>query len=72
MIKVKRIKQDSYIRFIWNFPEGYIELFEQMVITKNVDTGEIRLGMMEHLRHLLPSIKENSKFKVLNNSKSNL
>lgn len=57
MIKAKRIKQDSYIRFVQNFPEGYTELFEQMEIIKNVDIGEIGSGMMEYLRRFQTSIK---------------
>ncbi len=49
-IKAERIKKDSFIRFVRNFQEGYTELFEQMVLMKNMDTGEIGSGMMEHLR----------------------
>ncbi|TET60213.1 MAG: hypothetical protein E3J52_04345 [Promethearchaeota archaeon] len=49
-IKAERIKKDSFIRFVRNFQGGYTELFEQMVIMKDLDTGEIGSGMMEHLR----------------------
>jgi len=49
-IKSKRIKQNSFIRFVRYFEGGYTELFEQMVLMKNIDTGEIGSGMMEHLR----------------------
>ncbi|MEE9378100.1 MAG: hypothetical protein V3V33_08700 [Candidatus Lokiarchaeia archaeon] len=49
-IKAERIKRDSFIRFARNFQGGYTELFEQMVIMKNLETGEIGSGMMEHLR----------------------
>jgi len=49
-IKAERIKKDSFIRFVRNFQGGYTELFEQMVIMKNLETGEIGSGMMEHLR----------------------
>ncbi len=49
-IKAKRIKKDSFIRFARSFPGGYTELFEQMVFMKNINTGEIGSGMMEHLR----------------------
>ena len=49
-IKSKRIKENSFIRFVRNFQDGYTELFEQIVIMKNIDTGEIGTGMMEHLR----------------------
>jgi hypothetical protein len=49
-IKAERIKKNSFIRFIRNFQDGYTELFEQMVIMKNLETGEIGSGMMEHLR----------------------
>jgi len=48
-IKAERIKKDSFIRFVRNFKGGYTELFEQMVIMKNLETGEIGSGMMEHL-----------------------
>ncbi|MFX1327454.1 MAG: hypothetical protein ACFE91_04840 [Promethearchaeota archaeon] len=49
-INTERIKKDSFIRFVRNFQGGYTELFEQMVKMKNLDTGEIGSGMMEHLR----------------------
>ena len=49
-IKAERISKDSFIRFARNYPQGYTELFEQMVIMTNMDTGEIGSGMMEHLR----------------------
>ncbi len=49
-IRAERIKKDSFIRFVRNFPTGYTELFEQMVVMKNLDTGEVGSGMMEHLR----------------------
>lgn len=50
IIKAERLKKDSFIRFVRNFQGGYTELFEQMVIMKNLDSGEIGSGMMEHLR----------------------
>lgn len=49
-IKAERIKKDSFIRFVRSFEGGYTELFEQMVFMKDLDTGEIGSGMMEHLR----------------------
>jgi hypothetical protein len=49
-IKSERIKKDSFIRFNRNFQGGYTELFEQMVIMKDLRTGEIGTGMMEHLK----------------------
>ena len=49
-IKSVRIFKNSFIRFTRDFPGGFTELFEQMVIMKNLDTGEIGTGMMEHLR----------------------
>jgi hypothetical protein len=54
-IKSKRMSKKSYIRFVREFPGGYTELFEQMVIMEDVNTGEIGSGMMEHLRtsHIL-------------------
>lgn len=49
-IKARRIKKDSFIRFVREFEGGLTELFEQMVIMEDLDTGEIGSGMMEHLR----------------------
>ncbi len=49
-IKAERLKKDSFIRFVRNFQGGYTELFEQMVVMKNLDSGEMGSGMMEHLR----------------------
>jgi hypothetical protein len=49
-IKAKRLTDRSYIRFVRNFDGGFTELFEQMVIIENLNTGEIGSGMMEHLR----------------------
>jgi hypothetical protein len=51
-IKAERIDENSYVRFARQFSGGYTELFEQMVIMKNLDSGEIGTGMMEHLRTL--------------------
>ncbi|MFX0059455.1 MAG: hypothetical protein ACFE85_12160 [Candidatus Hodarchaeota archaeon] len=50
VIKAKRIKKNSFIRFAKPFTRGYTELFEQMVIIENLDSREIGSGMMEHLR----------------------
>lgn len=49
-IKAKRFGKNSFIRFARNFSGGYTELFEQMAIVQDLDTGEIGVGMMEHLR----------------------
>jgi hypothetical protein len=49
-IKSTRMFKTSYIRFVRDFTGGYTELFEQMVIMENLDTGEKGSGMMEHLR----------------------
>ena len=49
-IEAKRFGKNSFIRFARNFSGGYTELFEQMAIVKDLDTGEIGVGMMEHLR----------------------
>ncbi|MFX0179772.1 MAG: hypothetical protein ACFE78_06250 [Candidatus Hodarchaeota archaeon] len=49
-IKAERISKDSFIRFTRSYSQGYTELFEQMVIMTNMNTGEIGSGMMEHLR----------------------
>ena len=49
-IKAERLNKNSFVRFARQFPGGYTELFEQMVIMKDLDNGEIGTGMMEHLR----------------------
>jgi hypothetical protein len=49
-INAERIKKESFIRFVRSFQGGYTELFEQMVFMKDLDTGEVGSGMMEHLR----------------------
>jgi hypothetical protein len=49
-IEAQRINKNSFVRFARQFPGGYTELFEQMVIMKDLDSGEIGSGMMEHLR----------------------
>jgi len=49
-IKAERIGKKSFIRFVREFSGGYTELFEQMAIMKNLDTGEIGSGMFEQLR----------------------
>ena len=49
-IEAHRIKKDSFIRFMREFEGGFTELFEQMVIMEDLDSGEIGSGMMEHLR----------------------
>ncbi|MHA1535340.1 MAG: DUF7065 domain-containing protein [Promethearchaeota archaeon] len=49
-IEAKRFGKNSFIRFARNFSGGYTELFEQMAIVQDLDTGEIGVGMMEHLR----------------------
>jgi hypothetical protein len=49
-IRAERIHNNSFVRFTRQFTGGYTELFEQMVIMEDLDTGEIGSGMMEHLR----------------------
>ena len=49
-LKAERIGKKSFIRFVREFPGGFTELFEQMAIIKNIDTGEIGSGMFEQLR----------------------
>jgi len=49
-IKSSRMFKTSFIRFAREFPGGFTELFEQMVIMEDMNTGEIGSGMMEHLR----------------------
>jgi hypothetical protein len=50
VVESERIGKNSYFRFARTFPGGYTELFEQMVIMKDRDTGEIGSGMAEYLR----------------------
>ncbi|MBD3197259.1 MAG: hypothetical protein GF317_19550 [Candidatus Lokiarchaeota archaeon] len=52
-IKAKRIGKKSFMRFARDFDKGYTELFEQMVIMKDLDSGEIGSGMSEQLRTVL-------------------
>jgi hypothetical protein len=52
----ERMWKDSFIRFVRSFPGGFTELFEQMVIMKDLNTGEIGTGMMEHLRTIKQKI----------------
>ncbi len=49
-IETRLIQKHSFIRFARDFPGGYTELFEQMVIMKDLNTGEIGSGMAEQLR----------------------
>ena len=49
-IKAERFGKKSFIRFVRSFPGGYTELFEQMAVIKDLKTGEVGVGMMEHLR----------------------
>jgi hypothetical protein len=49
-IEARLIANKSLFRFVRNFPDGMTELFEEMVIMRNLDTGEIGTGMSEHLR----------------------
>jgi hypothetical protein len=50
IVESERIGKNTYFRFARSFPDGYTELFEQMVIMKDKDTGEIGSGMAEYLR----------------------
>lgn len=49
-VKSKRLGKNTYLRFARDFPGGYTELFEQMVIMESMETGEIGTGMAEYLR----------------------
>jgi hypothetical protein len=49
-VKAEKINSNSFVRFTRQFQGGYTELFEQMVIMNDKDSGEIGSGMMEHLR----------------------
>ncbi len=49
-IRAKRIERKSFVRFAREFQGGHTELFEQMMIVEDLDTGENGTGMMEHLR----------------------
>jgi hypothetical protein len=50
VVESERIGKNTYFRFARSFPGGYTELFEQMVIMKDKDTGEVGSGMAEYLR----------------------
>ena len=50
VVDSKRISKNTYFRFTRVFPGGYTELFEEMVIMKDRETGEIGSGMAEYLR----------------------
>jgi hypothetical protein len=50
VVESELIGKNTYFRFARSFPEGYTELFEQMVIMKDKDSGEIGSGMSEYLR----------------------
>lgn len=49
-IEARLIAKNSLFRFVRNFPDGDTELFEEMVVMKNLDTREIGSGLSEHLR----------------------
>jgi len=50
VIKAERLADNSFIRFARDFEDGYTELFEQMVLMTNIETGEVGTGMSEELR----------------------
>jgi hypothetical protein len=49
-IKAKPIDNNTSFRFSRSFPGGYTEMFDQMVIMENIDTGEKGSGIAELLR----------------------
>ncbi len=49
-IQATRINKNSFMRFSREFEKGSTELFEQMVVMKDLDTGERGTGMSEELR----------------------
>ncbi len=49
-IEAKLIDKNSIFRFARQFPDGFTELFEEMVVMKDLDNNEIGSGMSEHLR----------------------
>jgi hypothetical protein len=49
-IEARLIDKNSIFRFARQFSDGYTELFEEMVIMKDLDNNEIGSGMSEHLR----------------------
>jgi hypothetical protein len=49
-IQATRINKSSFMRFSREFDEGSTELFEQMVVIKDLESGEIGAGMSEELR----------------------
>ncbi len=48
--RTERLGEQTSFRFTRQFAEGYTELFEQMVLFHDLDTGEIGTGMVEYLR----------------------
>jgi hypothetical protein len=50
VVTSERIGKNTYFRFARTFQGGYTELFEQMVMMKDKETGEIGSGMAEYLR----------------------
>jgi len=49
-IQAKRMENNSFMRFAREFEDGYTELFEQMAIMTDKETGKIGTGMSEELR----------------------
>jgi len=49
-IQAERMSKNSFMRFAREYDDGYTELFEQMVIMRNTETGKIGTGMSEELR----------------------
>jgi hypothetical protein len=49
-IEASPIGNNTSFRFARVFSGGYTEMFDQMVIMKNIDTGELGTGIAELLR----------------------
>jgi len=53
MIKTERLGKKTGFRFARDFNGGYTELFEQMVVMEDEETGVKGTGMAEYLRRIL-------------------
>lgn len=49
-VQAKRISNNSFMRFARDFDDGYTELFEQMALMKDQESGKKGTGMSEELR----------------------
>ncbi len=49
-LKLQKLGEKTSFRFAREFSEGYTELFEQMVLIQDLDSGKVGTGMAEFLR----------------------